>query len=96
MFVLQAVDTLLEHGANPSLRLSRGVGSALCAATSFMAERRRTPAGRIKLVSSQLISCSFPLRNQSRHFQKILNLFSLCKKMEINISTLKHRGRGLI
>ena len=53
MFVLQAVDTLLEYGANPSLRLSRGVGSALCAATSFMAERRRTPAGRIKLVSSQ-------------------------------------------
>lgn len=50
-FLWQAVDTLLEHGANPSLRLSRGVGSALCAATSFMAERRRTPAGRIKLVS---------------------------------------------
>ncbi|XP_078381796.1 ankyrin repeat and MYND domain-containing protein 1-like isoform X2 [Oculina patagonica] len=46
-----AVDTLLEHGANSSLRLSRGVGSALCAATSFMAERRRTPAGRIKLIN---------------------------------------------
>jgi len=46
-----AVDTLLEHGANPSLRLSKGVGSALCAATSFMAERRRTPAGRIKLIN---------------------------------------------
>lgn len=46
-----AVDTLLEHGANPSLRLSRGVGSALCAATSFMAERRRTPASRIKLIN---------------------------------------------
>ena len=46
------MDTLLEHGANPSLHLSKGVGSALCAATSFMAERRRTPVGRIKLVSS--------------------------------------------
>lgn len=46
-----AVGTLLEHGANPSLRLSKGVGSALCAATSFMAERRRTPSGRIKLIN---------------------------------------------
>lgn len=46
-----AVDTLLEHGANPSLCLSKGVGSAHCAATSFMAERRRTPAGRIKLIN---------------------------------------------
>ncbi|XP_068685368.1 ankyrin repeat and MYND domain-containing protein 1-like [Montipora foliosa] len=46
-----AVNTLLEHGVNPSLGLSKGVGSALCAATSFMAERRRTPADRIKLIN---------------------------------------------
>lgn len=46
-----AVDALLEHGANPSLSLSNGVGSALCAATSFMAERRRTPTERIKLIN---------------------------------------------
>lgn len=53
MFI-QAVDALLEHGANPSLKLNKGVGSALCAATSFAAERRRSPHGRIRLVSQAL------------------------------------------
>lgn len=56
---LQAVDTLLEHGANPSLSLSNGVGSALCAASSFMAERRRTPTERIKLVSITCINAGY-------------------------------------
>ncbi|XP_031552767.1 ankyrin repeat and MYND domain-containing protein 1-like isoform X2 [Actinia tenebrosa] len=46
-----AVDALLEHRANPSLKLNKGVGSALCAATSFAAERRRTPQGRIRLIN---------------------------------------------
>ncbi|XP_048588596.1 ankyrin repeat and MYND domain-containing protein 1-like [Nematostella vectensis] len=46
-----AVDALLEYGADPSLKLEKGVGSALCATTSFAAERRRTPHGRIRLIN---------------------------------------------
>lgn len=57
LLLIQAVDALLEHGANPSLKLNKGVGSALCAATSFAAERRRTPHGRIRLVSENITTC---------------------------------------
>ena len=42
---------LLKHNADPSLKLTNGVGSALCSATTFTAERRRQPNDRLKLVS---------------------------------------------
>jgi len=44
------VEALLKGGADPSLKLSNGVGSALCSATIFTSERRRQPIDRIKLI----------------------------------------------
>lgn len=46
----QAVETLLEHEADASLPLKCGVGSSLCAAISFTAEKRRKFVDRIRLV----------------------------------------------
>ena len=53
MFLIRSkvVEVLLKDHADPSLKLSNGVGSALCSATTFTAERRRIPSDRIKLVS---------------------------------------------
>ena len=48
---LQAVEELLGHGVDASQRLSHGVGSALCVASSTEFEHRRTPEARIRLVS---------------------------------------------
>eukprot|EP00795_Rhopilema_esculentum_P016516 gene16516-7938_t len=44
------VDVLLKHTANPNLKLGKAVGSALCAATTFTAERRRQPSDRVKVI----------------------------------------------
>ncbi|PVD19092.1 hypothetical protein C0Q70_21651 [Pomacea canaliculata] len=49
-----AIDKLLQYGADPSLTLTHGVGSALCVATSTEYEHRRTIQGRIQLID-QLI-----------------------------------------
>lgn len=51
LFNTKAVDTLLKHHADPSLSLTHGVGSALCSAVSFSAERRRKIVDRMRLVS---------------------------------------------
>ncbi|XP_048250004.1 ankyrin repeat and MYND domain-containing protein 1-like isoform X1 [Haliotis rufescens] len=45
-----AIDELLLYGADPSLTLTHGVGSALCVATSTEHEHRRTINGRLQLV----------------------------------------------
>merc|ERR1712154_468098 len=45
-----AVDELLLFGADPSLKLTHGVGSSLCVATSTEWEHRRTLQARIQLV----------------------------------------------
>nr|XP_002733450.1 PREDICTED: ankyrin repeat and MYND domain-containing protein 1-like [Saccoglossus kowalevskii] len=45
-----AIDELLCHGANPSLPLGHGVGSALCASSNTAFEHRRTPEQRIALI----------------------------------------------
>ena len=47
---LQAIDELLSYGADPSLRLTHGVGTALCVATSTEYEHRRNINTRIQLV----------------------------------------------
>ncbi|XP_065644158.1 ankyrin repeat and MYND domain-containing protein 1 isoform X4 [Hydra vulgaris] len=44
------VETLLKKNANPSLKLGKILGSALCVAASFQAERRRTHLQRIHLI----------------------------------------------
>ena len=44
------IDTLIANGADVSLKLSHGLGSVLCCATSFQAERRRSPSKRMELV----------------------------------------------
>jgi len=44
------VDVLLKHKADPSLKLTHGLGSILCTATSFQAERKRAPTDRMKLI----------------------------------------------
>ncbi|KAK2171203.1 hypothetical protein NP493_1089g00009 [Ridgeia piscesae] len=46
----QAVEELLGHGVDASQRLSHGVGSALCVASSTEFEHRRTPEARIRLI----------------------------------------------
>ena len=53
--ILQAIDELLSYGADPSLVLTHGVGSALCVASSTEHEERRSIEGRIKLVHSSLL-----------------------------------------
>ncbi|GFN73997.1 hypothetical protein PoB_000050300, partial [Plakobranchus ocellatus] len=45
-----AIDELLSFGADPSLPLTHGVGSALCVASSKEHEHRRTIQGQIHLV----------------------------------------------
>ena len=54
----QVVDTLLKYKADPSMKLTHGLGSILCVATSFQAERRRTSQERMKLVSKHLFLTS--------------------------------------
>ena len=49
-FCVQAVETLLKGNADPSLSLTHGVGSPLCAAVSFTAEKRRKIVDHIRLV----------------------------------------------
>lgn len=56
MSVFQAIDELLTFNCDPSLPLTHGVGSALCAATSTEYEYRRTNINqRLHLVST----CTF-------------------------------------
>ncbi|XP_064614840.1 ankyrin repeat and MYND domain-containing protein 1-like [Liolophura sinensis] len=45
-----AIDELLFHGANPSLQLTHGVGSALCVASSTEYEHRRTVTQQLALI----------------------------------------------
>lgn len=40
----------MKYNADPSLRLTHGLGSILCVAATFQAERRRTPYERMRLV----------------------------------------------
>lgn len=40
--MLQAVETLLENGADPNLPLGRNLGNAICALTTHEAHRCRT------------------------------------------------------
>lgn len=54
----QAVEMLLEHGADPNLPLGRAVGSALCALTSHTALKKRDYGATLTLVGS----CAFSLR----------------------------------
>lgn len=51
-----AVDELLKNGANPSLSLTHGVGSALCVASSTEYEHRRPIQGRINLINKLIAS----------------------------------------
>ncbi|XP_028400088.1 ankyrin repeat and MYND domain-containing protein 1-like [Dendronephthya gigantea] len=51
-----AVDTLLKQNADPSLSLTNGVGSSLCAAVSFTAEKRRKIVDRMRLVNKLIRS----------------------------------------
>lgn len=52
----QAIDELLNFHCDPSLPLTHGVGSALCAATSTEYEyRRKNISQRLHLVSIKLL-----------------------------------------
>nr|CAB3221702.1 ankyrin repeat and MYND domain-containing protein 1 [Phallusia mammillata] len=44
------IDELLHFGADGSLPLTRGIGSALCVASNPKHEHRRTPEGRIRVI----------------------------------------------
>lgn len=46
----QAVDELLAGGADPNLRLTRHVGSALCALVNISYDRGPHPRNQVKLV----------------------------------------------
>lgn len=46
----QCIDKLLDGNADPSFLLTRGVPTALCAASNLKYEHRRDVGGRIKLV----------------------------------------------
>ncbi|XP_074657682.1 ankyrin repeat and MYND domain-containing protein 1-like isoform X2 [Tubulanus polymorphus] len=45
-----AIDELLLYGANPSLRLTHGIGSAFCVASSTEYEHRRPISSRLNLI----------------------------------------------
>ncbi|XP_038049851.1 ankyrin repeat and MYND domain-containing protein 1-like isoform X2 [Patiria miniata] len=45
-----AIDELIAYGANPSLPLGTGIGSALCVSANAAYEFRRTPQQRIALI----------------------------------------------
>lgn len=58
--LFQIVKELLSHGADPNLRLTRGLGSALCVACDISYEHRRSVESKLALVRGVegALSCS--------------------------------------